>query len=272
MAKPPPKNTSTGAAGNANNSSNQGQTGGSAGGTPYVHVSLPPGYGTGPSGGNWQTVGPQAPTTSTTFDWQTYLTNWGFPPDVIAQLTQIFTGSDVNSDVQRALAYIRGTDWYAQTFPGIQAGINNGLINDESGYRAYTNEVNQYYQRYYGRSATSQEISNALTAGQTATAIGAHFQGQATIAAEGPQLQYELGAFDTQGRATDAELSSYGDQTAGLSNLVGAQLDNRIQLARQKMSRIFSGSLATPSLSVLKGSSLQGSSLNPAANAPDVNA
>lgn len=214
-----------------------------------------------------------APGTPATYDWESYLQNWGFPPDVIAQLTQIFqTYSDPTQAQAAALAYIRGTSWYAQTFPGIQQGINNGLISDESSYRAYTNDVNQYYQRYYGRNATSNEISSALTAGTSATDIGEHLQGQANIAASGPQIQYELGAFDTKGQATTDQLNSYGDQTAGLSNLVGTQLDQRIQLAQQKMQKIFSGTLATPALSMLKGGAPQGTSLNPQANAPDVSA
>lgn len=249
-------------------------------------LELPPKYGGAtpapkvtPNDPGYPKGGPATGTTATTtpppitFDWEAYLTNWGFPPDVITQLTKIFsTYSDPSQASAAALAYIRGTPWYTQTFPGIQAGINNGLVSDESSYRAYTNELNQYYQRYYGRNASTQDVSNALTGGKTAAQIGAHFQGQANIAASGNQIQYELGAFDTQGRASTAELNSYGDTSAGLDNLVGTQLQQRLSLAQQKMQRIFSGTLATPALSMLKGAGPQGTSLNPQANAPDVTA
>lgn len=241
-------------------------SGGSVGGKTFIQ----PPSSLGPTGnGNTDAPTPAAPA----YDWESYLANWGFPPDVVAQLTQIFQSySDPTQAQAAALAYIRGTPWYAQTFPGIQAGINNGLVNDESSYRAYTNDVNQYYQRFYGRNATSQEISDALTAGTSATDIGNHLQGQANIAAQGPAIQYELGAFDTQGQATQSQLNAYGDQTAGLSNLVGTQLNQRLALAQQKMTRIFNGTTATPALSMLKGGAPQGTSLNPQANAPDISA
>lgn len=193
----------------------------------------------------------------TTFDWRAYLTNWGFPPDVVNELDSIFRRYNDPSQAQAAaLAYIRGTDWYKTTFAGIQDGIKNGVIGDESDYRAYVNQLNQYYQRYQGRNVTTSEVAQYLQQGWSTGQVDQHFQGQAYIAANKNDIQYQLGAFDSQGRATDAQLNALGDQAGGLDNALGPAVQKRIALAQQKLQRIFQGQLATPALSILNNGRL----------------
>jgi hypothetical protein len=190
-------------------------------------------------------------------DWHAYLADWGFPPEVVDQLDKIFkTYTDPTQARDAALAYLRGTDWYKQTFPGISNGIKLGLISDEASYRAYVNQVNQMYKSYYGRDVTSAEIANYLNSGLDITRIGNHLQGQALVAANGQDWQTLLGAFDNQGRASDSDLSQYGDFLGGIGNMVGPQLQARLQKAQQRFNRVFQGQLATPSLSVLQGGGL----------------
>jgi hypothetical protein len=185
-------------------------------------------------------------------DWRAYLADWGFDQDVVDGLDKIFrTYTNVDQAQAAALAYIRGTQWYARTFPGIGAGIKAGLIGDEAGYRAYVNQLNQVYRRYYNRDVTSQEVADALGRGVTSGAIDSHLQGQAYIAANKGDIQYQLGAFDENGPATEAELSAYGDQLAGLSNMIGPQLQNRLDKARARLQAIMQGSLAAPSFRLL---------------------
>src|SRR6478609_10214162 len=85
-----------------------------------------------------------------TIDWASLLGEYGLPSDIISELDRIFrqTG-DINQAILLGQAYVRGTDWYASTFPGIQAGINAGLFSDERGYRQYQQQVDQVYQQYY---------------------------------------------------------------------------------------------------------------------------
>lgn len=196
---------------------------------------------------------PPAPTTPP-LDWRAYLSNWGFEDADVNELDRIFkTYTDPTQASAAGLAYIRGTQWYAKTFQGIGAGIKAGLFSDEAGYRAYVNDMNQVYRRFYNRDVTTQEVSDFLNNGTNPNAINQHLTGQATVQAQLPDLQYELGAFDSQGRASDAEISAYGDQLGGLGNTIGPKLQDRLDKARQKMATIFQGTLATPSLSMVMG-------------------
>lgn len=231
---------------------------------PNQPITTVTGGGGGSGGGSGSTpVVPQ-------LDWSAYLANWGFTPDIINQLTKIFsTYSDPNQASAAALAYVRGTDWYQQTFPGIGTGIKLGLFGDEQGYRSYVNQLDGLYQNYYGRNVTSNEVANYLGAGRDSTFVSNKLQGQSLLAAQQPDIQSELGAFDENGPATSDELSQYGDYLGGIGNMVGPQLQQRLQKAQQRMQTIFQGQLASPSMSVINGK--LGSSLT-AGKTPDIGA
>lgn len=101
------------------------------------------------------------------------ITGWGLPPDLAAQMQQMLAQG---YSVDEILAYIRGTPWYAQTYPGIQQGISLGLIGNESDYRSYLNQANQLYRRYYGRDITSDEMAGLLASGASLGFIGEQLQ------------------------------------------------------------------------------------------------
>jgi hypothetical protein len=186
-------------------------------------------------------------------DWADWLTNWGFPPDVVDELTKIFQAeSDPSVAQARALAYIRGTDWYAQTFPGIQDAEKLGLVNDEAGYRALLNDQNQIYRQHFGRDITTAEFAANLKSGISTAQLDAHFSGQEYIAATQGQLQFEQGAFGGgQGVLSDRELSAYGDLKYGINNPLGQVVNQKVQQAQARLAKVFQGTLATPSLSIL---------------------
>lgn len=222
------------------------------------------------------TTGDNTPPTTTTttppLDWRAYLANWGFEDADVTELDRIFkTYTDPTQAAAAGLAYIRGTQWYSRTFQGIGAGIKAGLFSDEAGYRAYVNDMNQVYRRFYNRDVTTQEVSDFLNNGTNPNAINQHLTGQAAVQAQLPDLQYQLGAFDSQGRATDAEVSAYGDQLGGLSNMIGPKLQDRLDKARQKMATIFQGVSATPSLSMVLGRP-QATSFGTDISKPDIQA
>lgn len=185
-------------------------------------------------------------------DWHQYLADWGFPPDVISQLDQIFRDPDTTRAQARALAYIRGTDWYAQTFPGIAEAKRVGLVSDEAGYRAYVNSLNQQYRNYFGRDVTTAEVADFMKKGINTNQVANHLQGQALIKANAGDIQYQLGAFG-EGRASEDELAQYGDYLGGIGNMIGPELQRKIDMARQRMNAIMQGSLASPSLSIVGG-------------------
>ena len=175
------------------------------------------------------------------------------PQDVINELVRIFRmGVPVDQAVVLALGYIRGTDWYKGTFPGIQQGINAGLFQDERGYRAYVNQIGVATQQYLGRAATSGEITSAITGGLSPDIVGRQLEGGAYIKAYGGEIQYLSGAFG-EGRLSEGDLTSLGRQQAGLGSNVGAILQARVEKASARMRRIFEGTLATPSLSLAGG-------------------
>lgn len=216
-----------------------------------------PGPGTPPGGpGN-----PKGDPPKINLDWRAYLADWGFPKEVVDELTRIFsTYPDAQGASAAALAYIRGTDWYATTFPGINEGIRKGIITNEQDYRSYVNQLNDLYSRYYGRGVSSAEVGNALSGGKTASHLNAELQGQAYANTQKPEAQYLLGAFGDR-QATDSELTAYGQNAVGLDNQIGMGVANKITNAQEKLRRVFEGTLASPSLSLLKSGRLVGSSL-----------
>lgn len=189
-----------------------------------------------------------------TVDWRRWLEDWGFPPEVVNELDRIFrTDPDTARAAANALAYVRGTDWYRQTFPGIDNARRVGLIRDERDYerdyRAYVNEVNQLYRQQYGRDVTNDEIVRYLGEGVNLDIIGRRLAGEAYIGANRGDLQYLAGAFG-EGRLSEEQLTALGRQQAGLGSLLGADLLRRIGMAEQRLRRVFEGQLASPSLSL----------------------
>lgn len=301
-------------------------------------------------------------TPSTPLDWKAYLLDWGFPADVVDQIDQIFRKYDADHVAQAtaaAMAYIRSTTWYKQTFPGIEDGIKAGLFSDEVGYRRYVGDINdltqgalgrapttdeilsyinrgwsasrvslffnaqgfvtaergllpagiftdeelqkiadfqagvpgaegqallgqfQYAQnvnpvflRHFGRNMTRDEINQYMQTGQTADALERHFTGQEFVEANRPEFQYltgNLGA-GTETTATPEELAAYGDQSQGLNTLLGAQVNNRIEKARQRLAGLLQGTLAQPSLSILGGQRKVATGLGRNLQTPDIGA
>lgn len=211
--------------------------------------------------------GPNAPP----LDWQAYLTNWGFDQDIVTELDRIFrTYADPNAASASALAYVRGTDWYAKTFPGIQEGEKLGIISNEADYRAYTNKLNDVYHRYAGSAVTADQVSTALKGGYNPTHVEQVFQGKAYVAANGQTVQGVTGAFDDKGAFSAGDLSALGDEQVGLSNSLGPELQRRLALAQQRFQGAFQGVLANPSLSLTPFGRIAAPSLSGGTNLGDV--
>lgn len=246
-----------------------------------AYVPAEPGMGSGP-GGTGSPTPPAPPSTGSgsgsgsgnanqPLDWHAYLTNWGFSQDIVDELDRIFrTYSDPSQASAAAIAYIRGTDWYNTTFPGIQAGMKLGVINNEQDYRAYTNQVNDLYNRYYGRNVSGNEVASLLSKGYSVGREGQALSGEAWAKANGADVQYLLGAFDQNGQATGDQLQALGEENSGLDSLLGQQLQQRLSKAQDRLRTIMSGTLATPSLSLLNSGRPASPSLAAGNNATDV--
>jgi hypothetical protein len=199
-----------------------------------------------------------------------FLGLYGLPSDVASKVNEIFVKNpDVGTATQLAMAYIRGTPWYAQTYPGIQEGIARGVIGNEADYRKYLNDINNLTQQYQGRHVGSDELVGYLGQGYTTTHVGQLYAGTAWANANKADVQYTTGAFDT-GQLSPAELAALGNENAGLDSELGQRLQNRLNLAQQRLRGVFSGSLATPGLSTANGR-LQATSLG-GKTSPDVGA
>jgi hypothetical protein len=186
-------------------------------------------------------------------DWATtFFASLGLPPDVVEKVNQIFSQySDTNAASAAALGYIRGTPWYAQTYPGIAEGIQNGVVSNEADYRAKLNDQSQLYKQYLGRDVTAGEFAANLGEGVPLSTIGGRLQGAALAGTYGSDWRYQLGAFDAA--PTDAEVKALGEENAGLDSPVGQQVKRRLDLAQQRMAGVFRGTLATPGLSLASG-------------------
>lgn len=204
-------------------------------------------------------------------DWASaFFASLGLPADIAANIDKLFSRySDVNTASAAALAYIRGTPWYAQTFPGIQTGIQKGLFTDESGYRDYVNKLNVLSQQYQGRPIGSDEVASYLQQGLAPSYVDNLFQAGAWTKANTPEVQYELGAFGG-GRLSDSDLLALGKQQVGLPNDLGSQLQVKLQQAAQRMQAAFNGKLATPSGLTIGSNGLQASGLLGTKAGPDV--
>lgn len=232
-----------------------------------------PDGGTPPPGGDT----PTGDNTPPPMNWADYLTNWGFSDDMIKELTRIFSVyPDASSASAAALGYIRGTDWYTTHFAGIGAGLSKGLFSDEAGYRAYLNQATGFYQRFFGRDISTNELVDYLNKGYTAGNIGQHLTGQGIVNANKPEIQYGLGNFadqptgDQSSQGSPEQLAAYGDQLGGLDNAVGQQLQAKLAKAQARMAAIVQGTLATPALNVLKSGQLGSPSLGGSTTQGDV--
>lgn len=199
-------------------------------------------------------------------DWSTLLSVPGLPPAVVSQLQKITAATPPQFAVSTALHYIRGTPWYAATYPGIQHGINTGLFNDESGYRQYQAQLTQLYKQYNNRAPTQHEIAQQIVAGKNPTQIAEQFSGAAYITANQPEIQQTAGAFGDTGALTKPELTALGNEQAGIDTPLGQLIQKRLQKAQQRMQGAFKGVLASPAMS------LAGGRLAGAAPPPDVGA
>lgn len=164
---------------------------------------------------------PNAPT-----DWSGLLGFYGLPQDVINQLNLIWqqSGSNPQAAVLLAQAYVRGTQWYKTTYPSIQQGINAGLFGDEQGYRTYQNSVNQLFQQYFGRAATSAELTYYIGSGTNVGQVSQHLQSQALQGTISDPLKALF---------TRPELQALTDEQAGIDSALGQQITQKANLAIQ---------------------------------------
>lgn len=200
---------------------------------PAADFSGTPGYTTGPA-------------TGATTDWSAYMDFWNLPADLKKELDSIFRNTpDVNQAIAKAQAYVRGTPWYAQTYPGIQDAIAKGIVRNEADYRSLQNQFNQVYRQYNdGRDLTAAEYAGYLGEGISADTLGKRFQGAAIATVYGNDWQYAEGNFG-EGRLSDEEKTAFGRQSAGLDSELGIRVQRRMQMAQERIRSVFSGTLAT---------------------------
>lgn len=158
-------------------------------------------------------------------DWSSVLGEYGLPQDVIDELNRIFQQTqDINQAIVIGQAYVRGTPWYAQTYPGIQQGINAGLFGDEQGYRQYQAQVTQIYQQYYNRAPTTAELTSYITTGKTPTRVAEEFQSAAIKSNFSDPLK---ALFSNQ------ELGALADEQAGIDTALGQKVNAEAGLYTQ---------------------------------------
>ena len=232
--------------------------------------------GNAPAPGSPGAPGPAAPPAADpSVDWAAaFFGALGLPDDVMNQVTQILRDHAQDQTLAQALAtqYIRSTGWYAIHYPGALEGIANGTIADEAGYTSYMNQLNVLSNQYNGRAISGDEVKGYLQAGYNPGYVANLYQGQAYVSANKPELQYLAGAFG-QGAMSQDQLTAVGNESAGIDSPLGQLQQKIITKAQQIQSKITSGTLATPSLSLgtngLSAPSLQGGTN---ASTPDVGA
>ena len=172
--------------------------------------------------------------------------------------------------------YQNGLSWYQYTYSGITYGVANGLLDSsdpERSYRAYVNTVDQYYQEYFGRSATTQEVLQFLQSGTSPDKVNAQLKGQsyanAYASGDSNAMGYSwnalLGAFGNlpngEKQLSDSQKLALGESMTGYSTPLGDQLNKMMQTAQRRMETIFRGTLATPADLQKGGSGLKAPSL-----------
>ena len=184
-------------------------------------------------------------------DWSQYLGMFGLPADVTKELDAIFARTpDINQATTLAIAYVRGTPWYAQTYPGIQEAIAKGIVRDERDYRSRMNDFAQVYRQYANREVRPDEYAVHLKEGVTVDTVARRFQGAALADTYSNEWQYTEGNFG-EGRLTDEEKTAYGRQAAGLDSPLGLRVQRRLAMAQDRIRAAFSGTLATSRLTAL---------------------
>ena len=166
-------------------------------------------------------------------EWQTLLGNIGVPQNVIDDIVKMFgTDPDTNRAVQSALAYLRGTTWYKDAFPGIQEGLIRGVFADERGYRQWRTQIDSVAQRF-GVAPSPDQYAVWAAKGYTPDFLEKRYVGLSVAQIEGSDVRYALGAFDTTNANVasldvndqgDTGLESYGMQRAGINNQRGMNL------------------------------------------------
>lgn len=191
-----------------------------------------------------ESAAPKAPEV----DWaSSFFSSLGLPTDVVNKVNQIFGQyGDTNAATAAATAYIRGTPWYDQTYPGIKEAFQKGIVSDESGYRNLLNQQTQVYNLYLGRDITSDEYAANLREGASLATVGGRLQGAAYVGAYGNDWRYALGNFGDNGDlAADPNLTALGQEKAGLDTPMGLKMNAALARAQQRLQGVFSGSLAT---------------------------
>lgn len=195
----------------------------------------PPATGPGDSGGaGWDGV-----------DFESYLGLFGLPADVLREITAIFKGDDdPQRAAQRAIAYVRGTSWYSQTYPGIQEAIAKGTVTNERDYRAKLNNFNQVFRQWTNQDIGLDQYAQYLKEGVDADTVGRRFAGDAFITANRGDIQYLSGNFG-DGVLGQDDLQAYGRNQAGLGSARGVNIQTLLEKAQTRAQRVFEGTLAT---------------------------
>lgn len=206
-------------------------------------------------------------------DWyKAFFANYGVPADVQGNLLDILKkyASDPSTAQALSTQYLRTTPWYQTAFPGFSAGVNNGIFTDETGYRGYLNSINNVYNQYLGRHVSGDEVSALLAEGVSPSTVANRFQGQAYINANRNDIQYLGGAFG-EGQMNKDQLTALGNENAGIDTQMGQIQQKVLAKAQQIRDKLYTGSLATPGLS-LGANGLNSPSLAGTRGAPDVQA
>lgn len=234
------------------------------GGNPAGNVYIAPG-GISPGAG----PEPSAPAQAVP-DWEQALIAQGLPPALVQQIKDYYAAHADDPDVgAKALALVRGSDWWQTTFAGFWAGYSLGMFTDETGYRAWQSAANDAFKRYYARDMTADEKVSFLSQGFSPGIIEQIGSGHAIAETQRPDLQWATGAFDTAA-LTDPEREAYGQEVAGRDTALGQMIKTRVDKALARAQKVFEGQLATPNLNV-GGAGLSAPSLNPTQK-PDVSA
>lgn len=194
-------------------------------------------------------------------NWKSWLEDWGFPSEVVNKLDSMarqYTPAQAELFARDAIMYLRGTDWHKQTFAGFAEGYKSGLFTDERQYRAYVQNANDLYQRFYKRNISTDELVSTFSKGYNPQRLANELEAVAYANANRNELQYLSGNFG-EGRLDEEGLLSIGRQQAGISNALGTDLLNRVGQAQSRLRRIFEGTLATGTLrgtSVATGTNL----------------
>lgn len=218
----------------------------------------PPPTASAPTPGDPTPTGASAPIAEMAINWRSWLTDWGFPADVITALDGMarrYTPAQADLFSRDAILYLRGTEWHKKTFVGFSEGFNKGLFTDEKGYRMYVNSANDSYKRYMGRDITTNEMLAAFGSSWDPTRVDKELEAGAFVNANRNDLQY-LSGFSGEGQLSEDQLKSYGQQQVGIGNTLGAGLQTKVAKAQERLRRIFEGTLATPSLGMNSGGQL----------------